>query len=188
MSADTDPASPVLIVLRGNSASGKSSVAAGIRTSFGRGVAIVGQDNLRRVVLHEHDNAGAANIELIRRVAEFALDAGFHVIVEGILYVAHYGQMLRELREGHNGTSWFYYFDVPFEETLRRHASKPQAQEYGRAEMSGWWRDKDLLPDGTEQVISTSSSLDATVQRIMCDTGLERRTPRDDDGRHSDVG
>jgi chloramphenicol 3-O-phosphotransferase len=31
-----------LVVLRGNSASGKSSVAAGLRDRFGRGLAIVG--------------------------------------------------------------------------------------------------------------------------------------------------
>lgn len=40
-----------LVVVRGNSASGKSSVAAGIRTRFGRGLALVAQDNLRRTVL-----------------------------------------------------------------------------------------------------------------------------------------
>lgn len=44
-----------LVVVRGNSASGKSSVAAGIRDRFGRGLALVGQDNLRRIVLRERD-------------------------------------------------------------------------------------------------------------------------------------
>lgn len=40
-----------LIVVRGNSASGKSSVAAGLREGFGRNLAIVSQNNLRRIVL-----------------------------------------------------------------------------------------------------------------------------------------
>lgn len=61
-----------LIVLRGNSASGKSSVAACIRDRFGRGLALVGQDNLRRVVLRERDRPGAANIGLIDTVASTA--------------------------------------------------------------------------------------------------------------------
>lgn len=52
----------VLVVLRGNSASGKSSVAAGLRTRYGRGLAVVAQDNLRRIVLRERDRPGAANI------------------------------------------------------------------------------------------------------------------------------
>jgi predicted kinase len=47
-----------LIVIRGNSASGKSAVAAEIRRRHGRGLAIVGQDNLRRQVLRERDVPG----------------------------------------------------------------------------------------------------------------------------------
>lgn len=47
-----------LVVLRGNSASGESTVAAGIRDRFGRGLVLVlvGQDNLRRVVPRERDS------------------------------------------------------------------------------------------------------------------------------------
>jgi len=88
VSAAKDPTgmtigSPVLIVIRGNSASGKSAVAAAIRTRFGRGIAIVSQDNLRRVILREQDLPGGANIALIDLTARLALAHGFHVIVEG---------------------------------------------------------------------------------------------------------
>lgn len=84
-----------LVVVRGNSASGKSCVAARIRERFGRGLALVGQDNLRRTVLREHDVPGGASIGLIDTVARYALDAGYHVVVEGILYAAdRYGDML----------------------------------------------------------------------------------------------
>jgi zinc D-Ala-D-Ala dipeptidase len=38
--------------------------------------------------------------------------------------------------------------------------------------MSGWYRDLDLLPDGIEQVIPANSPLQATVERVMNDTGL----------------
>ena len=161
-----------LIVLRGNSASGKSTVAAQIRAQYGRGVAIVGQDNLRRTVLQERDVPDGANIGLIEQVARYALNAGYHTIVEGILYAPHYGPMLQRLADSHAGPSRWYYFDVPFEETLRRHAGKPQAAEYGRAEMSRWYRDKDLLPGGVEAIVHADSSLENTVQRIMRDAGL----------------
>lgn len=98
-----------LIVLRGNSASGKSSVAAGLRTRFGRGLALVGQDNLRRTVLRERDQPGAANIGLIDLTARYALDAGFHVVIEGILYAEHYGDMLARLGADHCGLTQAYY-------------------------------------------------------------------------------
>ncbi|WP_405791647.1 kinase [Streptomyces sp. NBC_01506] len=168
-----------LVVLRGNSASGKSTVAAAIRERFGRGLALVGQDNLRRVVLRERDRPGAANIGLIDAVARYSLDAGYHVVVEGILYADHYGPMLSGLRADHRGPTHGYYLDVPFEQTLVRHATKPQAGEYGERELRDWFRPLDLLPDGAESVIGAGSTLADTVDRIMLDTGLVRLAPHD---------
>ncbi|MER6134043.1 AAA family ATPase [Streptomyces sp. NPDC001815] len=161
-----------LVVLRGNSASGKSSVAAGLRERFGRGLAVVGQDNLRRIVLRERDRPGAANIGLIDLTARYALDAGFHVVVEGILYADHYGGMLTELRADHRGPTHAYYLDIPFGETLARHATKPIADDVSETQLSDWYRARDLLPGGTETVIGAHSSLHETVDRIMVDTGL----------------
>ncbi|MEU6091502.1 kinase [Streptomyces sp. NPDC047085] len=161
-----------LVVLRGNSASGKSSVAAALRRRHGRGLALVGQDNLRREVLRERDQPGAANIGLIDTVARYALDAGYHVVVEGILYADRYGEMLTRLCADHRGPTHCYYLHVPFEETLARHATKPQAAEYGEAEMRAWYRELDLLPGAVETVIGAHSALPDTVDRILRDTGL----------------
>jgi predicted kinase len=161
-----------LIVIRGNSASGKSAIAAEIRSRFGRGIAIVGQDYLRRTVLKERDHPGGANIGLIDLVARYALDHRMHTIIDGILYAAHYEDMLAALRDDHRGTSHFYYLDVPFEETMRRHATKPQADEYGRAEMSTWYRERDFLPGGFERVIPAETTLDSAVRLIMAEARL----------------
>ena len=169
-------ASTRLIVLRGNSASGKSSIAAGLRSRHGRGMALVGQDNLRRVVLRERDVPDGANIGLIDTVARYALDHGYHVVVEGILYRAHYGAMLEALRRDHRGRTHHYYLDVPFDETLRRHATKPEADAYGAAEMRAWFRPLDLLPDGVETVVPSTSTLAESVDRVMQDAGLADRS------------
>ncbi|MFB6575826.1 MULTISPECIES: AAA family ATPase [unclassified Streptomyces] len=164
-----------LVVLRGNSAAGKSSVAAGIRDRFGRGLALVGQDNVRRVVLRERDVPGGANIGLIDTVARYALDAGYHVVVEGILYADRYGDMLAGLLGDHRGVSRCYYLDVPIEETLTRHASKADPDYLAQVterELRDWYRERDLLPGGVETVIGADSALPDTVERIMRDTGL----------------
>ncbi|MER6496722.1 MULTISPECIES: AAA family ATPase [Streptomyces] len=161
-----------LIVLRGNSASGKSSVAAGLRERFGRGLALVGQDNLRRIVLRERDRPGAANIGLIDLTTRYALDAGFHVVVEGILYADRYGDMLAQLRADHRGPTHGYYLDVPFGETLARHANKPIADEVNEAQLRDWYRERDLLPGGIETVIGADTALHETVDRILNETGL----------------
>ncbi|CAL9660235.1 hypothetical protein SUDANB2_06966 [Streptomyces sp. enrichment culture] len=161
-----------LIVLRGNSASGKSSVAAGLRERFGRGLAVVAQDNIRRTVLRERDRPGAANIGLIDLTARYALDAGFHVVVEGILYADHYGAMLAALSADHLGPTHAYYLDVPFEETLTRHATKPIADKVTEAQLRDWYRPSDLLPGGTETVIGADRTLDETIDHILRATGL----------------
>ncbi|KJK40790.1 kinase [Streptomyces variegatus] len=161
-----------LVVLRGNSGSGKSSVAAGMRERFGRGLALVGQDNLRRVVLRERDRPGAANIGLIDLTARYALDAGYHVVIEGMLYADRYGEMLTRLRADHRGPTHAYYLHVPFEQTLVRHATKPIAHEVGEPQLRDWYRELDLLPGGVETVIGADSTLRETVDRIMLDTGL----------------
>ncbi|MBC2879525.1 MULTISPECIES: AAA family ATPase [Streptomyces] len=171
-----------LIVLRGNSASGKTTVAAELRERYGRGIALVGQDNLRRVVLRERDTPDGANIGLINLTARYALDQGFHVVLEGILYTAHYGPMIEALCRDHRGHNHLYYLNVPFEETLRRHATKPQANEYGETEMRDWYRPLDLLPGGVETVIPADSSLAETTDRVMRESGLEVLKRRDTPG------
>ncbi|MFF1907296.1 AAA family ATPase [Kitasatospora sp. NPDC058218] len=162
----------VLIVLRGNSGSGKSSIAAALRARYGRGLALVGQDNLRRTVLRERDTDGAAAIGLIDTVARYALDHGFHVVVEGILSAARYGPMLGRLAADHRGRTRLYYLDVDLVETLNRHALRPQATEFTSEEMTGWYVGGDLLPGGVERVIGQDSTLEQSVDRILDDTGL----------------
>lgn len=66
----------VLIVVRGPSGAGKSSTGAGLRAAYGRGIALVGQDVLRRGVLRERDVAGGANITLIDLVAASSPSTG----------------------------------------------------------------------------------------------------------------
>ncbi|MGW8744104.1 M15 family metallopeptidase [Streptomyces sp. NPDC055794] len=164
-----------LVVIRGNSASGKSSVAQGLRDHYGRGVAIVGQDVIRRNVLREHDTTYGANIALLGRIARHALDAGFHVVLEGILYADRYSHMITSLVRDHRGVSACYYLDVPLEATLARHASKADAayrEQVTDAHLTSWYRERDLLPGALETVIPADSTLQDTVTRIVRDTDL----------------
>jgi predicted kinase len=71
-----------LVVLRGNSGSGKSTTARVLREHLGRGTAWVEQDYLRRILLREHDLPGGANIGLIDTNVRYALDHGYDVVLE----------------------------------------------------------------------------------------------------------
>ncbi|MFF7330468.1 AAA family ATPase [Streptomyces sp. NPDC008150] len=161
-----------LVVLRGNSASGKSTVAARVRERHGRGIALVGQDNLRREVLRERDVPDAANIGLIDLTVRYALDHGFHVVLEGILYVAHYGTMIDGLCRDHRGGTHLFYLDVPFTETLARHATKPIALDVTADQLRGWYRPLDLLPGGIERIVGAGSTVEATADLIVRTAGL----------------
>lgn len=121
-------------------------------------------------MLREHEWPGGVNIGLIDLTARYALDNGFHVVVEGILYADRYGTMLQALVRAHRGISPCYYLDVPYSETVRRHATKADAeylQHVTPDHLSNWYRDKDLLPEALETVIDAASTLDATVQQIL---------------------
>jgi predicted kinase len=162
-----------LVVLRGNSGSGKSTVATAVRAACGRGVAWVSQDILRRVILKEKDRPGAVNIGLIDQVARYALDNGYHVILDGILYADRYESMLAGLNRDHMGLSRFYYLDVSLDETLRRHLTRPQAADVGAREMREWYRPRDLLAGIDERIIPERCTLHETFSIIMADTQLQ---------------
>lgn len=158
-----------LLVIRGNSGSGKTTVALAIRAQLARTCALVQQDVLRRTVLKERDVPGGANIGLISLVARYALDQGYHVIVEGILHAERYATMLTELARDHRGTTAFYYLDVSYAESLRRHATRPQAAEFGPEHMREWYRRRDLLGLPGERAVPEDSALAQTSARILAE-------------------
>lgn len=160
-----------LIVLRGNSGSGKSATARAVRAASGQKIALVEQDYLRRFILKERDSADGDNIALIEQVTEFALARDYHVMLEGILAFSHYGEMLSRLR-ARCPDSHFYYFDISLEETLRRHATKPNAHEFGEPELRAWYRANDLTGFPGERIITESATLPQIVARILAETGL----------------
>lgn len=162
-----------LIILRGNSASGKSSIARKIRELLpDQKVAIVSQDVIRREILKEHPEPGAPNIGLIDIVTRYALDHGYHVVLEGIFHAPTHNELLRRLAGEHMGHTRAYYLDVPLEETLQRHLTKPVANEYGEAELRRWFHPDDRLEFPVETVIPASSPLGESVRKILEDCGL----------------
>lgn len=162
---------PKLIVLRGNSGSGKSTVAKEIRQLSEHKIAIVEQDYVRRTILKEKERPGGDNIDLIRLVTEYALEHGYNVILEGILHFEKYGKMLGALAK-HWPEHYFFYFDIPLAETIKRHATKPNAHEFGETEMTAWYHSKDLTNFAGETIIPERSLFDKTVQQIIKISGL----------------
>ena len=157
-----------LILLRGNSASGKSSLARAIRAARPRGIAILGQDQLRREILHAQEKPGNPTVAYLDLSARYALDIGLHVI-EGILYTRIYGAMLTQLLADHRGVTRCYRYELSFAETARRRTSKPQAAEYGPDTMLDWWLDTDPLQGVNECSLGPQVSLVDATTRVLSD-------------------
>lgn len=134
---------------------------------MGRGTALVEQDYLRRTLMWEKDVPGGANIGMIDSVVRHALGVGYSVVLEGILSTSHYGAMLTRLVDDHAGTTVCAYLDVPFDETLRRHATRPQSADFTAVQMAGWFEADDRLDLPGEIVIGQESSAEQTVETLL---------------------
>jgi predicted kinase len=162
---------PRLIVLRGNSGSGKSTIARELRRLHPGRFVWLEQDNFRRIVIDEDGLAQRPlTAEMIDRCARLALGSGRDVIVEGILDASRYGAMLRALRDAYPSSSEFFYFSISFDETVRRHATRPLADAFGPEDMAAWYREDDRLTGMQEYVIDEHDSLEQILHRIQAKT------------------
>lgn len=147
-----------LIIIRGNSGSGKTTIAKNLQNYFGEGTLLVSQDTVRRDMLKVKDREGNLSIDLIRQIAEFGKGKCEFVIVEGILYTHRYGEMLKSLIKFYNNKAYTYYFDLSFEETVRRHNSRPKKNEFGVDSLRAWWNPKDFLGVEGETILTDDMS------------------------------
>ena len=136
------------------------------------GVAWIEQDYIRRTIFTELDEPDGANITAIEQLAVLALSRGFTTVVEGIMPTSRYAGMLTRLARDHAGPSHFFYLDVPFEETSRRHLTRAKAEAFTVEEMRTWYHDRDLLGGPGETVIGETSSLRQTIETIAKIAGL----------------
>jgi predicted kinase len=156
-----------LVIVRGNSGSGKTAIATAVQRRLGRGVAArVGQDQLRREILRERDVAGGLAPAFICHTVDYLLERMPIVLLEGILASSRYGASLKTLADRHSGQTLAYWLDVDFAETLKRHRNRPWADNVTAEEMAGWYTPDDRLGLPGEYVIPQSISLEQAVELI----------------------
>lgn len=156
-----------LIVLRGNSGSGKSTVARLVQEEVGPGEClVVPQDVVRRQLLNEADRAEAAGIDLLRTIAAWGLARGLVVVIEGIMNAGRYQRTLEQLAAS-AARPHFFAWDVPLDETLRRHATRAKAEAFTADEMSGWYHGWQPLDFVTETRFDASVSARIAADRVL---------------------
>ena len=156
-----------LVIIRGNSGSGKSTIARIVREKLGENTMLVPQDVVRREMLYVKDRAGNPAINLISKIALYGKEIGYNVVLEGILSKALYGEVLNNLISEYGDNACVFYMDVSFEETLRRHNTKPKRHEYGEEKMKEWWLEKDYLNLPNEYIIPEEYDVAKAVDYIL---------------------
>ena len=158
---------PKLIILRGNSGSGKSTLARRIQHRLGRNTMVIAQDTVRREMLWVKDEPGTPAVALLTELLRYGYAHSKVTILEGILYADIYQPRFEEAVRLVGGENIFaYYYDLPFEETLVRHQTKPNRADFGEAAMRKWWRERDLSPVLSEQLLTAEISLEAAEETI----------------------
>ena len=154
---------PKLIILRGNSGSGKTTVSKLLQEKFGRNTMLISHDMVRMQILNAKD---AEALPLIMQLLKYGRQNSNITILEGILPVEVY-MPLFELSVQEFGKEIFaFYYDLPFEETLKRHATKPNKADFGEQDMRIWWKEKDFIHIIPEKIITKDLSISDTVDMI----------------------
>ncbi|GFZ33150.1 hypothetical protein CSC2_36760 [Clostridium zeae] len=155
-----------LIILRGNSGSGKTTTAKALQKKFGQGTMLISQDVVRREMLFVKDGPDTKASDLLNELVIYGKKHCDIVILEGILNSKWYEGLLKSLLHEFDNQIFAYYFDIPFEETLNRHKQKPNAQDFGEKDMRKWWNERDLLGIIPETFISKELKLNEVVDMI----------------------
>ena len=156
-----------LIILRGNSGSGKTTIAKLLQKSLGEETLLVSQDIVRREMLMVPDLQGNMSIELIKRITEFGKGTCKVVILEGILKKQVYEELLLDLVDYFDYHVYAYYFDLPFTETVERHKLRSSAKEFGEVRLNTWWIPHDQLGINGEVMLTIDMSQQDIVDLIL---------------------
>lgn len=155
-----------LIIMRGNSGSGKSTVASRARAlSDKKSDAARTRFYTSKNVKKEND--GPIVAELIGELTLYAKRWNYDtVIIEGILPTEKYGDILKGLLSKFD-ESYVFYLDIPFEETVRRHRTRNKSHEFDENDMKKWWCEKDYLGVDDEQILGENYTEDELVDKIF---------------------
>ena len=156
-----------LIVIRGPSGSGKSTVAKRLHSELQNPSLLLSEDEIRFKFSDwkQPDHKACKELAVVSILS--GLESGFDVIYEGISNVKTYDEYFQKVFANHPHDNHFFYLDVGFPETVRRHETRPQKTEFTVNEMKRWRAYASPTDYVGEIIIKEDSTLDQTVDRIL---------------------
>lgn len=165
-----------LIIIRGPSGAGKSTVARVLHQRSDRPTLLVGEDQFRKLFNDHRQPNHKVSRQLSNYALRLGLQNGYDVIFEGILGVKKNPDAFKIL-EDHPNENYFFYLDVAYDETLRRHEMRPERTEFEPEAMARWWEYASPTGHPSETVIPGDSSLEDTMRTIARVAGLNLSKP-----------
>ena len=160
-----------IIIIRGNSGSGKTTVAKELCKRLGNSnVMLLSQDVVRREILHAKDGQNNKSIDLFKMMIDYGKDNSEFIILEGI-FNSNWYKLLFDFIKDSFTQIYSYYYDISFEETIRRHCTK-QIADFTVNDMKRWWNDKDYLYFENEVILTENLSCGDVVDMIFNDIGV----------------
>ncbi|MGT2832277.1 AAA family ATPase [Streptococcus halotolerans] len=159
-----------LVIIRGNSGSGKTSLAHSLQKELGENTLLLSQDLLRRTMLQAHDGFDTPTVPLLLNLLDYGFNHHQTTILEGILKSDWYQPVWQRIIERYGlANTYAYYYDLPFYETLKRHNTRDKANEFGEDALKRWWVEKDYLADIPETKLTKTLSLEVAKTLILSD-------------------
>ncbi len=161
-----------LIILRGPSASGKSTVAHELFKKATRKTCLIEQDYYR-FIFRPRDHGSKANSATMHKMITnnvlTALSDGYDVIMEGIFSTKSYENDFKKIFSNHHSENYSYYFNVSLKETIRRHGTRPprNTSTYTESDLRTFYNNEYGSIHDNEKIISERSSLDETIEYII---------------------
>ena len=158
-----------LIIIRGNSASGKSTIAKQLQAELGEDTLLLSQDYLRREMLGTKDGENTTTIPLLTNLLNYGYHNCSYIILEGILRSDWYTPVWKHILKHNPNNTYAYYYDLSFQETVKRHSTRLKSLEFGEDSLARWWLEKDFLKEIPEKILTKSMSLEDVKKLIMTD-------------------
>jgi adenylate kinase family enzyme len=162
-----------LIILRGNSGSGKSTVAKALFEQVTKPAVLIEQDYYRFIFKPAGGTLNSKTIhKMIKANVLAALKDNYDLILEGIFNVKSWKVIFDEIFEIHPKDNFIFYFDISFGETIKRHRTKPNKDEWSEADMKDWYNPRDFMGYEFEYVIEEKSSKNEIIKKIKKTAGI----------------
>jgi len=162
---------PKLIIIRGPSAVGKSTVAKALMNITKRPTVLVDLDHYRFSFVNPPEKNHNLEYEMSASDVHIGLKKGFDVIFDGNFRAEERDPFLERLFNCHPNENYIFYLDASLPETLERHKTKTSPR-ISISKMKEVYKFASPIGHKNEIVVPESSTLEQTIQTIVQVTGI----------------